>query len=93
MVPRNLLVVNTLRASAPVGFGARVTLSNGSDISIPDGTGFYRHRPITISSAPSGATVTLAPGNTALWKYRAIYLDGDQGFGQRSDVVSIAVTG
>ena len=28
-----------------------------------------------------------------LWKYRAIYLQGDAEFGQWSDVVSIAVTG
>ncbi len=34
-----------------------------------------------------------APGATALWKYRAIYLKGDQVFGQWSDAVSIAVTG
>ena len=38
-------------------------------------------------------TVMLAPGTTALWKYRAIYLEGDQVFGQWSDVVSLAVTG
>lgn len=30
---------------------------------------------------------------TVLWKYRAIYLDGDTVFGQWSDVGSIAVTG
>jgi hypothetical protein len=34
-----------------------------------------------------------APGATVLWKYRAIYLDGDTVFGQWSDVGSIAVTG
>ena len=34
-----------------------------------------------------------AAGTTTLWKYRAIYLRGDQVFGQWSDVVSIAVTG
>jgi hypothetical protein len=34
-----------------------------------------------------------AAGATVLWKYRAIYLDGDTVFGQWSDVVSIAVTG
>ena len=34
-----------------------------------------------------------AAGATVLWKYRAIYLDGDQVFGQWSDVGSIAVTG
>ena len=34
-----------------------------------------------------------APGATTLWKYRAIYLEGDQPFGQWSDTGSIAVTG
>ena len=34
-----------------------------------------------------------APGATVLWKYRAIYLDGDTVFGQWSDVGTIAVTG
>ena len=38
-------------------------------------------------------TLTLAPGTTALWKYRAIYLMGDTEFGQWSDAASIAVTG
>jgi hypothetical protein len=38
-------------------------------------------------------TLALAPGTTALWKYRALYLDGDQPFGQWSDPASIAVTG
>ena len=38
-------------------------------------------------------TATLPPGTAAVWRYRAIYLDGDQLFGQWSDVVSIAVTG
>ena len=34
-----------------------------------------------------------APGATTLWKYRAIYLEGDQPFGQWSDTGSIAVVG
>ena len=38
-------------------------------------------------------TVTLPPGTAAVWKYRAIYLQGDQVFGQWSDVASIAVHG
>ena len=38
-------------------------------------------------------TVMLAPGTAAVWRYRAIYLDGDQVFGQWSDVVSLAVQG
>jgi len=34
-----------------------------------------------------------APGTRALWKCRATYFDGDQVFGQWSDVVSLAVRG
>ena len=34
-----------------------------------------------------------APGQTALWKYKAIYRQGDDRVGQWSDVVSIAVAG
>ena len=34
-----------------------------------------------------------AAGATVLWKYRAIYLDGDQVFAQWSDTGNIAVTG
>lgn len=38
-------------------------------------------------------TLALTPGTTALWKYRALYLDGDQPFGQWSDTAQIAVQG
>jgi hypothetical protein len=38
-------------------------------------------------------TVTLPSGTAAVWRYRAIYLEGDQLFGQWSDVVSLAVQG
>ena len=38
-------------------------------------------------------TVTPAPGTAAVWKYRAIYLQGDQPFGQWSDTTTIAVQG
>ena len=38
-------------------------------------------------------TLALAPGTAAVWKYRAIYLNGDEQFGQWSDPVSIAVQG
>jgi len=33
------------------------------------------------------------PGQTALWKYKAIYRIGDEQVGQWSDVVSQAVAG
>ncbi len=35
----------------------------------------------------------LAPGQTALWKYKAIYRLADEQVGQWSDVVSQAVQG
>ena len=38
-------------------------------------------------------TLTPAPGTAAVWKYRAIYLMGDQPFGQWSDTATIAVQG
>ena len=38
-------------------------------------------------------TLTPAPGTAAVWKYRAIYLLGDQPFGQWSDTATIAVQG
>ena len=34
-----------------------------------------------------------APGTGAVWKYKAIYLQGDDRAGQWSDVVSIPVAG
>ena len=34
-----------------------------------------------------------AAGQSALWKYKAIYLQADQRVGQWSDVVSIPVAG
>ncbi len=38
-------------------------------------------------------TLTLAPGTSAIWKYRAIYLDGDEPFGLWSDTAQIAAQG
>lgn len=38
-------------------------------------------------------TASPAAGTAAVWKYRAIYLEGDANFGQWSDTVSIAVQG
>ena len=38
-------------------------------------------------------TLTPAPGTAAVWKYRVIYLQGDQPFGQWSDTATIAVQG
>ena len=40
-----------------------------------------------------GNMPSIAPGTAAVWKYRAIYLNGDEQFGQWSDPVSIAVQG
>jgi hypothetical protein len=38
-------------------------------------------------------TLSPAPGTAVVWKYRAIYLEGDANFGQWSDPASIAVQG
>ena len=38
-------------------------------------------------------TYTLAPGTAAVWKYCAIYLNGDEQFGQWSDPVSATIAG
>ena len=38
-------------------------------------------------------TLAPAPCTAAAWKHRAIYLQGDQPFGQWSDVASVAVQG
>ena len=45
-------------STTPFAIGGSATLSNGSNYNIPDATGIYVHSPITISSAPSGATAT-----------------------------------
>ena len=47
----------------------------------------------TITSPHYVDTLTPAPGTAAVWKYRAIYLQGDQPFGQWSDTATIAVQG
>jgi hypothetical protein len=36
---------------------------------------------------------TLPAGQSAVWKYKGIYLQADQHVGQKSDVVSIPVAG
>ena len=51
--------------------GGSATLSNGTDVSIPDGTGTYVHSPITISIAPAGATVTRID-----WSFAIVHPDG-----------------
>ncbi len=49
----------------------------------------FQGTPVTAFTLPASP----AAGVTVLWKYRAIYLDGDHVFGQWSDTGSIAVTG
>ena len=49
---------------------------------------------LTVDTEPDYVdTVLPAAGAVALWKYRAIYLQGDEQFGQWSDVAEITVRG
>ena len=66
--------------------GVRIEVDRGNGIWVYLATDTVPHYIDTL-------TLALAAGTTALWKYRAIYLEGDQVFGQWSDAVSIAVTG
>ena len=64
----------------------------GVRIEVDRGSGQWAFLAIdTIPHYPD--TLALAPGTTALWKYRAIYLDGDEPFGQWSATATIAVQG
>ena len=57
-----------------------------------DGKGFGL---LTIDTTPNYTDTQAfpAPGQSALWKYKAIYRQGDQRVGQWSDVASVAVAG
>lgn len=57
-----------------------------------DGKGFIL---LTIDTTPNYTDTQPfpAPGQSALWKYKAIYREGDQRVGQWSDVASLAVAG
>ena len=57
-----------------------------------DGKGFGL---LTIDTTPNYTDTQAfpAPGQSALWKYKAIYREGDQRVGQWSDVTSVAVAG
>jgi len=50
---------------------------------------------LAIDSSPNYTDIAAmpAPGQSALWKYKGIYLQADQRVGQWSDVVSIPVAG
>ena len=49
---------------------------------------------MTVDTVPEYTdTQTLPAGQSALWKYKAIYRQGDDRVGQWSDVVSIPVAG
>ena len=64
----------------------------GVRIEVDRGTGQWAF--LAIDTEPHYVDTTmLAPGTTALWKYRALYLDGDAPFGQWSDTATIAVQG
>ena len=57
-----------------------------------DGKGFVF---LAVDTVPDYTDTAAMPpaGQSALWKYKAIYLQGDDRVGQWSDVVSIPVAG
>ena len=48
---------------------------------------------LDLDTKPHYEDPTPPPAGAAVWRYRAIYLQGDQVFGQWSDPVTIAVRG
>src|ERR1051325_1303077 len=52
-----MLIAVFLLSKSRVSAGS-LFFSSGTDVAIPDGTGIYVHSPITVSGAPSSATVT-----------------------------------
>jgi hypothetical protein len=65
---------------------------DGIEIQVDRGTGFVFLAIDTIPDYTDSAPLPSA-GQSALWKYKAIYLQADQRVGQWSDVVSIPVAG
>ena len=65
---------------------------DGIEIQVDRGTGFVF---LAIDTIPNYTDTQPMPaaGQSALWKYKAIYLQADQRVGQWSDVVSIPVAG
>ena len=65
---------------------------DGIEIQVDRGTGFVFLAIDTIPNYTDTAPMPAA-GQSALWKYKAIYIQADQRVGQWSDVVSIPVAG
>lgn len=65
---------------------------DGIEIQVDRGTGFVFLAIDTIPGYTDTAPMPAA-GQSALWKYKAIYRQGDDRVGQWSDVVSIPVAG
>ena len=65
---------------------------DGIELHVDRGTGFVFLAVDTVPGYTDTAALP-APGQSALWKYKAIYLESDQRVGQWSDVVSLPVAG
>ena len=65
---------------------------DGIEIQVDRGTGFVF---LAVDTVPDYTDTEPMPaaGQSALWKYKAIYRQGDDRVGQWSDVVSIPVAG
>ena len=65
---------------------------DGIELQVDRGTGFVFLAIDTLPGYTDTASMPAA-GQSALWKYKAIYHQGDDRVGQWSDVVSIPVAG
>ena len=65
---------------------------DGIEIQVDRGSGFGLLAIVTVQKYTDTAALPAA-GQSALWKYKGIYLQSDQRVGQWSDVVSIPVAG
>ncbi len=74
------------------GWGGNGASLDSCEIQVDRGAGFVL---LTIDTTPNYTDTQPFPaaGQSALWKYKAIYRQGDQRVGQWSDVVSIPVAG
>ena len=74
------------------GWGGNGSFLDSCEILVDRGAGFVL---LTIDTTPNYTDTQPFPaaGQSALWKYKAIYRQGDQRVGQWSDVVSVAVAG
>jgi len=84
-------ILTTTHAAGGIIVGWTKQGMSGVEIHVDRGTGFAF---LAVDTVPDYTdTTTLPAGQSALWKYKAIYRQNDDRVGQWSDVVSLAVAG